>query len=69
MSGATASDFNKWRDLASIVSLASLKYIIKDCAAAREAMKDHNPDKYNADMCFTYSDELYRRNKVTLDKG
>ena len=65
MSGATASDFRKWRDLASIVSLDSLKYIISDCAAAREAMKDHNPDKYNyyADMCFTYSDELYRRNK------
>ena len=65
MSGATASDFKKWRDLASTVSLDSLEYIIKDCRLAREAMKDHNPERenYYADMGFTYSDELYRRNK------
>lgn len=65
MSGATASDFKKWRELASMVSLDSLKYIIEDCAAAREAMKDHNPERYYyyTDMGFTYSDELYRRNK------
>tara|TARA_R110000803_G_scaffold57147_1_gene115020 strand:- start:278 stop:475 length:198 start_codon:yes stop_codon:yes gene_type:complete len=63
MSGATASDFNKWRELASIVSLDSLKYIIKDCAQARDAMAGWNPVKenYYADMYFTYSDELYRR--------
>ena len=65
MSGATANDFKKWRDLASTVSLDSLEYIIKDCRLAREAMKDHNPERenYYADMGFTYSDELYRRNK------
>tara|TARA_R110000744_G_scaffold355054_1_gene461520 strand:- start:149 stop:349 length:201 start_codon:yes stop_codon:yes gene_type:complete len=66
MSGATASDFNRWRDLASIVSLDSLKYIIEDCAAARDAMRGWNPVKenYYADMYFTYSDELYRRGQV-----
>jgi|TARA_R110001606_G_C15083646_1_gene617563 hypothetical protein len=65
MSGATASDFRKWSAHASMVGLDSLKYIISDCAAARDAMRDWNPEKYNyyADMGFTYSHELYRRNK------
>lgn len=65
MSGATANDFKRWRDLASTVSLDSLEYIIKDCRLARDAMKGHNTERenYYADMGFTYSDELYRRNK------
>jgi len=65
MSGATANDFKRWRDLASTVSLDSLEYIIKDCRLARDAMKGHNPERenYYADMGFTYADELYRRNK------
>jgi hypothetical protein len=66
MSGATASEFKKWGEHASTVCLDSLKYIISDCANAREAMKDWNPDKYNyyADMGMTYSHELYKRNKL-----
>jgi len=67
MSGATANDFKKWRDLASIVTIDSLEYIIKDCREARDAMKGHNPERenYYADMGFTYADELYRRTKVS----
>ena len=65
MSGATASDFNKWQDLAKVLSLDSLKYVIQDCASARVAMAGWNPVKenYYADMYFTYSDELHKRNK------
>ena len=65
MSGATANEFKKWSEHASSVGIDSLKYIISDCANARDAMKDWNPDKYNyyADMGFTYSDELYKRSK------
>ena len=65
MSGATANEFKKWSEHASSVGIDSLKYIISDCASARDAMKDWNPEKYNyyADMGFTYSDELYKRSK------
>jgi len=65
MSGATASDFKKWQDLAKFFSLDSFKYVIQDCAAARDAMAGWNPTKenYYADMYFTYSDELHNRNK------
>jgi|TARA_B110000908_G_C10178798_1_gene414589 hypothetical protein len=68
MSGASASDFTKWAEHAKTVCLDSLKYIISDCAKARDAMKDWNPEKYNyySDMGFTYSDELYKRTKGAL---
>ena len=66
MSGASAEEFKKWREHAARVSMDSLKYIIKDCVAARESFKGWNSERENhyADQCFTYSDELYRRNKL-----
>jgi len=66
MSGATASEFKKWGEHAATVSDDSLRYIIKDCASARESFKGWNSERENhyADQCFTYSDELYRRNKL-----
>ena len=65
MSGATANDFNKWEDHAKSVDLDALKYIVGDCASARDAMKGWNPEKenYYQDMCLTYSHEIYMRLK------
>ena len=70
MSGASAEEFKKWREHAAMVGMDSLRYIIKDCAEARESFKGWNPERENhyADQCFTYSDELYRRNKLVCPK-
>ena len=70
MSGASAEEFKKWRKHAAMVGDDSLMYIIKDCAAARESFKGWNSERENhyADQCFTYSDELYRRNKKCCAK-
>jgi hypothetical protein len=37
MSGASAEEFKKWREHAAMVGMDSLRYIIKDCAEARES--------------------------------
>ena len=41
MSGATANEFKKWSEHASSVGIDSLKYIISDCASARDAMMSY----------------------------
>lgn len=63
MSGATATDFDKWSKHAKSVDMDSLVYIIEDCRQAREAMKGWNPIKENfyADQGMTYSQEYMRR--------
>lgn len=61
----TMTDFSKWEAHAKTLSIGSLKFVIEDCAQARDAMRGWNPEKenYYADQCFTYQDELRRRLK------
>ena len=63
MSGATANQFKDWEEHAKKCSVESLKFIIKDCREAQEAMHGWNPEKenYYADQRMTYSAELSRR--------
>lgn len=64
MSG-TAQDFAKWSADAKRRTLSELRYIVKDCYTAMQAMHGWNPDRenYYADQGHTYADELARRLK------
>ena len=60
---ATAEHFAMWRKLAKGMSEDNLRWIIKDCREAAEAMKGWNPIKegFYEDQAFTYADELRAR--------
>jgi hypothetical protein len=62
---ATPEDFQRWEDHAKVCDAYTLKYIIKDCFSAAEAMKNGNPirEGYYIDQACTYGMELTRRNR------
>lgn len=62
---AMPEDFQRWEDHAKTLDCYSLKYIIKDCYSAAEAMKNGNPirEGYYIDQACTYGMELTRRNR------
>ncbi len=59
----TQHDFIKWEEQAKHCDVDALRYIINDCAEARDAMRGWNPEKenYYADQYWTFTDELRRR--------
>lgn len=60
---ATAADFASWEARAKEMSDSALFYSARDCHAAAEAMRGHDPiaeGRYD-DEGFTYADELRRR--------
>lgn len=62
---ATPDDFDRWETFAKGLDSYSLKYVMKDCLAAAEAMKGWNPSRegYYMDQMATYGMELTRRNR------
>lgn len=60
---ATAEDFAKWEAHAATCSNDSLRYIIKDCLQAAEAMGHGNPirEGYYMDQASTYAAVLKAR--------
>ena len=62
-SAATAEHFAMWRKLAEGLTELQLRWIIKDCRDAAEAMSGWNPVKegFYEDQAFTYADELRAR--------
>ncbi len=65
MSGATAKEFTEWTAKAKTLSVDSLRYVVRDCRNAEQAMRGHNPERecYYADQAMTFGDELRRRLK------
>ena len=61
--GATATDFQKWEEMAEACDPATLRHIIADCKQAAENMRGWNPSRegYYIDQMCTYADELRRR--------
>ncbi len=55
--------WDQWEATAKAADIHGLRYMILDCRAAANAMKDHNPERegFYIDQAFTYSDELRRR--------
>ena len=64
---ATEHDFAKWRSQAESMSLASLRYTVKDCREAEACMRGWNPVKegFYSDQACTFGDELRRRRALT----
>lgn len=62
---ATAEHFARWESHARGLDSYSLRYIIKDCHQAAEAMRGWNPARegYYMDQASTYGMELTRRNR------
>jgi hypothetical protein len=62
---ATPEHFDRWESHAKTLDAYSLKYIIKECYSAAEAMKGFNPirEGYYLDQAATYGMELTRRNR------
>jgi hypothetical protein len=62
---ATAQDFTKWARQAKTLSIESLRYVIKDCKDAENAMRGWNPERegFYADQCMTFQSELIARLK------
>lgn len=62
---ATPEHFTRWEEHAKMCDAYTLKYIIKDCQKAAEAMRGHNPirEGYYIDQACTYGMELTRRNR------
>lgn len=62
---ATPEHFDRWEAHAKVCDVYTLKYIIKDCYSAAEAMKGFNPirEGFYLDQAATYGMELTRRNR------
>jgi hypothetical protein len=65
---ATAQDFSKWAREAKKLSIDSLRYVVKDCQEAAQAMRGWNPERegYYLDQAHTFGQELTKRTKRTL---
>lgn len=61
---ATPEHFSRWAEDAKTLDAYSLRYIIKDCQQAAEAMKGWNPvrEGFYIDQMCTYAAELNLRN-------
>jgi len=62
---ATAEHFSRWESHAKTLDAYSLRYVIRDCQQAADAMKGWNPvrEGYYLDQAATYGMELTRRNR------
>jgi hypothetical protein len=62
---ATANDFAKWEREAKRLDIESLRYVVKDCKEAAQAMRGWNPDRegYYLDQASTFGQELTKRMK------
>lgn len=65
MSGATAKQFAEWEARAKTLPVDALKYVMRDCKQAMQAMRGHNEERecFYADQAMTFGDELRRRSK------
>ena len=61
---ATPEHFSRWTEHAKTLDAYSLRYVIKDCQQAAEAMKGWNPvrEGFYIDQMCTYAAELNLRN-------
>jgi hypothetical protein len=64
---ATANDFARWEREAKRLSTDSLRYVVKDCQEAAQAMRGWNPDRegFYLDQASTFGQELTKRMKRT----
>ena len=62
---ATAQDFSKWEREAKKLSIDSLRYVVKDCQEAAQAMRGWNPERegFYLDQASTFGQELTKRMK------
>ena len=62
---ATANDFAKWEREAKRLDIESLRYVVKDCQEAAQAMRGWNPERegFYLDQASTFGQELTKRMK------
>ena len=62
---ATAQDFSKWEREAKKLFIDSLRYVVKDCQEAAQAMRGWNPKRegFYLDQASTFGQELTKRMK------